>query len=63
MGIDLHGSAIELLGAGAVILSALGYAGAALLYRRWLADQAALAITALVKYKSASCHTTPTPAA
>src|SRR6266536_2974179 len=48
LGIDLHGSAIELLGAGAVILSALGYAGAALLYRRWLADQAALAITALM---------------
>jgi drug/metabolite transporter (DMT)-like permease len=48
LGIDLHGSAIELLGAGAVILSALGYAGAALLYRRWLADHAALAITALM---------------
>jgi drug/metabolite transporter (DMT)-like permease len=31
-----------------VILSALGYASAALLYRRWLADQAALAITALM---------------
>jgi drug/metabolite transporter (DMT)-like permease len=48
LGIDLHGSVIELLGAGAVILSALGYASAALLYRRWLADQAALAITALM---------------
>src|SRR6266536_3254385 len=48
LGIDLHGSAIELLGAGAVILSALGYASAALLYRRWLADQEALAITALM---------------
>ena len=48
LGIDLHGSAIELLGAGAVILSAVGYAAAALLYRRWLADQAALAITALM---------------
>jgi drug/metabolite transporter (DMT)-like permease len=31
-----------------VILSALGYASAALLYRRWLADQTALAITALM---------------
>jgi drug/metabolite transporter (DMT)-like permease len=48
LGIDLRGSATELLGAGAVILSALGYAGAALLYRRWLADQAALAVTALM---------------
>jgi drug/metabolite transporter (DMT)-like permease len=48
LGIDLHGSAIELLGAGAVILSAVGYAAAALLYRRWLAEQAALAITALM---------------
>ncbi len=48
LGIDLRGNAMELLGAGAVILSALGYAGAALLYRRWLADQAALAITALM---------------
>jgi drug/metabolite transporter (DMT)-like permease len=41
LGIDLRGSA-ELLGAGAVLLSALGYAGAALLYRRWLADAPAL---------------------
>src|SRR6266568_7997038 len=48
LGIDLHGSAIEFVGAGAVILSALGYASAALLYRRWLADQEALAITALM---------------
>jgi drug/metabolite transporter (DMT)-like permease len=48
LGIDLRGSAMELLGAGAVILSALGYASSALLYRRWLADQAALAITALM---------------
>jgi drug/metabolite transporter (DMT)-like permease len=48
LGIDLRGSALELLGAGAVILSALGYAGAALLYRRWLEDQAALGVTALM---------------
>ncbi len=38
LGLDFHGSASEFLGAGAVLLSALGYAGAALLYRRWLAD-------------------------
>jgi drug/metabolite transporter (DMT)-like permease len=48
LGIDLRGSVLELLGAGAVIVSALGYAGAALLYRRWLEDQAALAVTALM---------------
>ncbi len=48
LGIDLRGSALELLGAGAVILDALGYAGAALLYRRWLEDQAALGVTALM---------------
>jgi drug/metabolite transporter (DMT)-like permease len=48
LGIDLRGSALELLGAGAVLASALGYAGAALLYRRWLEDQAALAVTALM---------------
>jgi drug/metabolite transporter (DMT)-like permease len=48
LGIDLHGRAIELAGAGAVLLSALGYAAAALLYRRWLADVPALAVTALM---------------
>lgn len=48
LGIDLRGSVLELLGAGAVILAALGYAGAALLYRRWLEDQAALGVTALM---------------
>ncbi len=48
LGIDLRGNATELLGAGAVLLSALGYAGAALLYRRWLAGQPALVVTALM---------------
>ncbi len=33
LGIDFRGNAVELLGAGAVLLSALGYAGAALVYR------------------------------
>jgi drug/metabolite transporter (DMT)-like permease len=46
LGIDVRGSVAELLGAGAVLLSALGYAVAALLYRRWLADEPALAVTA-----------------
>jgi drug/metabolite transporter (DMT)-like permease len=48
LGIDVRGSATELLAAGAVLLSALGYAVAALLYRRWLADEPALAVTALM---------------
>ena len=48
LGIDLRGSTLELLGAGAVILSAFGYASAALLYRRWLDDTAALGVTALM---------------
>jgi hypothetical protein len=42
LGIDVHGHAGELLGGGAVLLSALGYAAAALVYRRWLADAPAL---------------------
>src|SRR5947209_19577039 len=48
LGIDVRGDAAELLGAGAVILSAIGYAGAALLYRRWLPDVPAVAVTALM---------------
>jgi len=54
LGLDLRGSARELLAAGAVMLSALGYAGAALLYRRWLADQPALAVTALMTVMSSA---------
>ena len=48
LGLDLRGSALELLGGAAVILGALGYAAAALLYRRWLEQQAALGVTALM---------------
>jgi drug/metabolite transporter (DMT)-like permease len=48
LGIDFRGHAAELPGAGAVLLSALGYAGAALAYRRWLADAPALGVTALM---------------
>jgi drug/metabolite transporter (DMT)-like permease len=48
LGLDFRGQAGELLGAGAVLLSALGYAGAALLYRRWLAEAPALGIAALM---------------
>ena len=48
LGLDLRGSAVELLGAGAVLLSALGYAAAALVYRRWLADVPAIGVTAIM---------------
>lgn len=48
LGLDIRGQVTELLGAGAVLLSALGYAGAALLYRRWLADVPALGVTAVM---------------
>jgi drug/metabolite transporter (DMT)-like permease len=59
LGIDLHGNAGELLGAGAVLLSALGYAGAALLYRRWLADAPALGVTALMTAMSSVAFLAP----
>lgn len=48
LGIDFRGSPVELAAAGAVLLSALGYAGAALVYRRWLADVPAIGVTALM---------------
>jgi drug/metabolite transporter (DMT)-like permease len=48
LGFDFRGSAVELLGAGAVLVSALGYAGAALVYRRWLADVPAIGVTAVM---------------
>ena len=62
LGIDLRGSALELLGAGAVILSALGYASAALLYRRWLDDKAALGVTALMTAISSAAFLPPAAA-
>jgi drug/metabolite transporter (DMT)-like permease len=48
LGLDFRGQAGELVGAAAVLVSALGYAAAALLYRRWLADAPALGVTALM---------------
>ncbi len=38
LGLDFHGQPAELVGAGAVLLAAAGFAGAALVYRRWLTD-------------------------
>jgi drug/metabolite transporter (DMT)-like permease len=63
LGIDFRGSAAELLGAGAVLLSALGFASAALLYRRWLADARALGVTALMTAVSGAAFLAPTAAA
>jgi drug/metabolite transporter (DMT)-like permease len=62
LGIDFGGNAAEFLGAGAVLLSALGYAGAALLYRRWLADARALGVTALMTAISGAAFLAPAAA-
>jgi drug/metabolite transporter (DMT)-like permease len=59
LGVDLRGNGKELLGAAAVILSALGYAAAALLYRRWLADAPALGVTALMSGLSSAVFLAP----
>src|SRR5205085_10029047 len=59
LGFDFRGNALRLLGAGAVLLSALGYAGAALLYRRWLADEPALVVTALMTVMSGAVFLVP----
>ena len=62
LGLDFRGSAVELLGAGAVLLSALGYAAAALLYRRWLADVPAVGVTALMTVISSAAFLVPAAA-
>ena len=62
LGIDFAGHGSELLGAGAVLLSALGYAAAALLYRRWLAEAPALAVTALMTAISSVLFAAPAAA-
>jgi drug/metabolite transporter (DMT)-like permease len=62
LGIDFRANARELLGAGAVLLSALGYAGAALLYRRWLADAPAVGVTALMTVISSVIFLAPAAA-
>jgi drug/metabolite transporter (DMT)-like permease len=63
LGIDFHGHAGELLGAGAVLVSAAGYAAAALIYRRWLADAPALGVTALMTAVSSVAFAAPAAAA
>jgi drug/metabolite transporter (DMT)-like permease len=62
LGLDIHGRAAELLGAGAVLLSALGYALAALLYRRWLDDIPALGVTTVMTLVSSVIFVGPAAA-
>lgn len=62
LGLDFRGNAGELLGAGAVLLSALGYAAAALLYRRWLADIPAVGVTAFMTMISSAAFLIPAAA-
>jgi hypothetical protein len=57
--IEPHGNLAEFLGGGAVLLSALGYAAAALLYRRWLDDVAALGVTAVMAIMSSVVFAAP----
>ena len=62
LGLDFAGNTEELLGAGAVLISALGYAAAALLYRRWLADVPAVGVTALMTVISSAAFLAPAAA-
>jgi drug/metabolite transporter (DMT)-like permease len=62
LAIGFGGNAGEFFGAGAVLLSALGYAAAALLYRRWLADVPALGVTALMTALSSAAFLAPAAA-
>ncbi len=62
LGFDFRAHAGELPGAAAVLLSALGYAAAALIYRRWLADAPALGVTALMTLLSAAAFAAPAAA-
>lgn len=59
LGLDFRGSAVHLAAAGAVLLSALGYAAAALVYRRWLANAPAIGVTALMTALSSLAFLVP----
>ena len=59
LGLDFHGQPAELAGAGAVLLAAAGFAAAALVYRRWLADVPALAVTAAMAVLSSAVFAAP----
>lgn len=59
LGLDFGGRFDQILGGGAVLLSALGFAGAALIYRRWLGDVPALGVTALMTVISSAAFLAP----
>jgi drug/metabolite transporter (DMT)-like permease len=61
LGLDFSTQIAALLGAGAVLLSAAGYAASALLYRRWLPDARALGVSTLMML--CSCGVFALPAA
>jgi drug/metabolite transporter (DMT)-like permease len=63
LGFDFHGHAGELVGAGAVLLAAAGFAGAALAYRRWLTGVPALGVTAAMTVLSSAAFAGPAAAA
>jgi drug/metabolite transporter (DMT)-like permease len=63
LGLDFHGRAAELAGAGAVLLAAAGFAAAALVYRRWLAEVPALGVTAAMTVVSSVVFAGPAAAA
>lgn len=59
LGLDFSTQVTMLLAAGAVLLSAIGYAAAALLYQRWLPDAPALGVSALMMLCSAAVFALP----
>jgi drug/metabolite transporter (DMT)-like permease len=59
LGLDFSGQPEALAGAAAVLLSALGYAASALLYRRWLNDTPALGASALMMLCSSAVFLVP----
>jgi drug/metabolite transporter (DMT)-like permease len=59
LGLDFSGQPGALLGAAAVLFSALGYAAAALLYRRWLPGAPALGVSALMMVCSSAVFALP----
>jgi drug/metabolite transporter (DMT)-like permease len=59
LGIDFGGSPSELAGAAAVLLAAACFAGAALVYRRWLAEVQALGVTAVMTVLSSVVFIAP----
>lgn len=59
LGLDFSGQPDALLGAAAVLFSALGYAAAVLLYRRWLPGTPALGVSALMMVCSSAVFALP----